>query len=169
MAAVSLAISAWGTNTAARVANDQLEQSRDQQTSEEKAQASRVGLWAVSGNVVVANRSLDPVHAFVETDGRTAEGKTWYVDVGIVPPCVEFIIKAEAVTEIDEGVMADGVVLKVLGLVFTDAKGSWWERTPVGALDRSDARPDLPAQLSLRGSLVLDKRLEPKELEFCGP
>ncbi|MFC9680453.1 hypothetical protein [Streptomyces sp. NPDC056948] len=167
VAAVSLAISAWGTYKAAQVADDQLAQSRDQQEIEEAAQASRVGMWAAYANIVIANRSLDPVHAYIETDGRTAQDKPRYVNIGIVPPCVEFSIPAEKVT-LAPGGDSDGPWLKVRGLVFTDARGKWWKRNPNGTLEASAPRPDLPDYLSLKGSLVKDKVVTPKDLELCG-
>ncbi|MGW4759399.1 hypothetical protein [Streptomyces chartreusis] len=95
VAAVSLAITAWGTWKSAAVADDQLTQSSQAQAEAERDQASRIAVWAEGDRIVVANRSLDP--AYVTFQVALSADLHWpdFVDVGTVPPCTRVAIPSE--------------------------------------------------------------------------
>ncbi|MFI5634837.1 hypothetical protein ACIA8E_36920 [Streptomyces sp. NPDC051664] len=102
----SLATTGIGTIWSARVAADQLAQSREQDDARKRAQASRISIWTEvddSGErrLHLANRSVDPV-ARVEVflsiyppGGRTLDSVTFPVLMGSLPPCTDSVISAK--------------------------------------------------------------------------
>ncbi|MFK4100859.1 hypothetical protein ACI2L1_12445 [Streptomyces sp. NPDC019531] len=98
-----------GTVWAVLVAQDQLHQSQEAETKSERAQASRVSIWAIQDahgkwSLHLANRSPDPVTnvhlTFVAVDGRTkvVAGHPkltwvgWSLSLTSVPPCTDMTI-----------------------------------------------------------------------------
>lgn len=137
VAAVSLALTAWGTYKAAQVADDQLTQSREKQDAQVRAQASRVTIWKEPGIVVLANRSLDPVRAYIGWIGFAA-GQA--VPVGTLPPCtaVELAHRTRASQDPSSGKGAPILGAPNLDLTFADASGKLWKRVSSGRLEPAE-------------------------------
>ncbi|MCA2201156.1 hypothetical protein [Streptomyces sp. SMS_SU21] len=138
VAAVSLAVTAWGTYKAAQVADAQLTQSQESSEAETRSQASQVSMWSEGRYtdenriLVVSNRSADPIYAFLIVD---VPGSDKFMLVGDVPPC----------TRVDISKAAMELPAKRLGLLgnyayslgFYDAEGRLWLRPVIGELERA--------------------------------
>ncbi|WP_405461570.1 hypothetical protein OG786_29215 [Streptomyces sp. NBC_00101] len=136
VAAVSLALTAWGTYKAAQVADDQLKQSREQQAAEVRFQASRVTTWREPDALVFANRSLDPASAYIGWGGYEADQ---FVPVGTLPPCTAVAFPRNATTGGLKGTnlpagLQSPLVLEKINLTIKDAGGNWWQRWSTGEL-----------------------------------
>ncbi|MEU9061683.1 hypothetical protein AB0D13_23190 [Streptomyces sp. NPDC048430] len=100
----SVVFTGWATYVSAKVAQDQLEQSREDNEKEERRQASRVTFWtegsslgSVGLTVHLVNRTPDPVnrgHIHVRTPKKSATDVYDVTgDVPAVPPCSELVFK----------------------------------------------------------------------------
>jgi hypothetical protein len=142
VAAAGLAISAWGTLKSAEVANDQLAQSRDDQTKEERAQAQAVTMWHDWNKnrvetVTVSNRSLAPVAvALWGVDGLETTRQV-FTYLGVLPPCTRATFTGH---QIDEATIPKVLDLWVGGLLFRDSAGVEWQRTSGGYLVKTKTR-----------------------------
>ncbi|NEC31670.1 hypothetical protein [Streptomyces rubrogriseus] len=104
VAAAGLGVTAWGTLVSARVAEDQLAQSKVQNEERDRRQASRINWWEewTAGtigddeSVFIANRSLDPAYAWLWVEvtakkdtnvGSFEKRATFTATWGTVPPC----------------------------------------------------------------------------------
>ncbi|MER6616280.1 hypothetical protein [Streptomyces xantholiticus] len=158
VAAVSLAISAWGTYKSAQVADDQLAESREKDKAEERAQASRISMWGEPQNVVFANRSLDAVSISLIFYGRTAIP----MPLGEIPPCKAVYMKR---SDLEPYVVTWSKITKrpipkvqQVALAFRDAAGLAWIRTSSGKLMRIHdygVSPTLRNPFTSEGSLSL--------------
>lgn len=93
----------------ARVAEDQLEQSRRTSEQQEREQAALVSHWTSDreSTLHIMNRSLDPVHevelafaALTKQDARQQPPRgrvTFVVKLGSLPPCSEVVISEQTV------------------------------------------------------------------------
>lgn len=178
VAAVSLALTAWGTYKAAQVADDQLTQSREHQEAEAQAQASRVTIWKEPSALVLGNRSLDPARAYV---GWIGYGKGRLLPVGTLPPCTAVEIPRNARTG---GLAAKDIpadlknpaILNAVTLAFEDARGRLWHRGGLGGLEQAEwnggngRRNGLPTfQFPVAGYTLMDRTdVKLKPLEECG-
>ncbi|MGW8713622.1 hypothetical protein [Streptomyces sp. NPDC055752] len=140
---MSLAVTAWGTFKSAQVANAQLAEVREGSEAEVRAQASRVSMWSEgtdSGkelHIVIANRSPDPVYAFL----ATLENQT-FVPVGNVPPCTRVRIPGVVMSNAFTAEGLDGPQSIRLG--FYDSTGRTWLRPLIGKLERASEPFDGP-------------------------
>jgi len=111
---LTVLLSIPGTVWAVLVAQDQLHQSREADTQEERAQASRVsewigqdahGKWAVH----VMNRSPDPITGVHLTFRRLLPAPTvaWAVMVSSLPPCTDMSITQNQLVYDEKGVPLD--------------------------------------------------------------
>ncbi len=101
-----LVTTAVGTIWSARVAADQLEQSREQAEEKQREQAARVSFWVGrgqkgEGRLNVMNRSADPVAnvgiAFMVVEGDTSRGPVAFrVILPSLPPCSSVIIEGKS-------------------------------------------------------------------------
>ncbi|MFI6645683.1 hypothetical protein [Streptomyces sp. NPDC050504] len=101
-----LVTTAVGTIWSARVAADQLEQSREQTEEKQRDQAARVSYWVGrgqkgEGRLQVMNRSADPVAnlgiTFVVTEGDTRRGPVAFkVVLPSLPPCSSVVIEGKS-------------------------------------------------------------------------
>jgi hypothetical protein len=97
---------AVGTIWSARVAADQLEQSREQAEEKQREQAARVSYWVGrgqkgEGRLHVMNRSADPVAnlgiAFMVVEGDTSRGPVAFkVTLPSLPPCSSVTIEGKS-------------------------------------------------------------------------
>lgn len=167
VAAVGLAISAWGTVKTAEVANDQLATSREDNAKDHRAQAAHVTGWSEGSIVVMANRSLDPTWAMLNLQDLSREDpeKVSHVILGTIPPCTAVAIPQQVVY---------GAVSKtkpppdweVQSLYFTTSDGSAWVR------ENSDGGVLREASNKHYGGgkwLIWDKRTKTRALSECGP
>ncbi|WP_159107691.1 hypothetical protein [Streptomyces ardesiacus] len=133
VAAISLAITAWGTYKSAQVADDQLKQSREEDENSQQAQASRFTAWVERDKIVIANRNLDPVSGYIFVSyGKKASGRpavVTYVDLGVVPPCTAVRLPREVVyARADASSKYTGIARRIAGLHFTTSDGQSWDR-----------------------------------------
>ncbi|WP_406481986.1 hypothetical protein [Streptomyces sp. NBC_01615] len=110
-----LVATAVGTIWSARVAADQLEQSREQAEEKQREQAARVSYWVDrgqkgEGRLYVMNRSADPVAnlgiTFRVVEGDTSRGPVAFkVSFPSLPPCSSVIIETKSLkyTKADSG------------------------------------------------------------------
>lgn len=117
VAAVSLAVSAWGTWKSAQVADDQLTQSRAQHEAAERAQASLVSFWPEGDKLVIANRSYDSAGVALAYGGIFSPGS-----LALIPPCKQLTVPRT------------GRAALPLELFIQDASGAVWERNETGQL-----------------------------------
>ncbi|MER8237556.1 hypothetical protein [Streptomyces sp. NPDC094049] len=127
----------WGI----RVAQDQLEQSREDSDKEARKQARMVSIWNEDGDTVIVNRSPDVIYD-VDLDytvtwlGSVRRGYIYEVSIPFVPPCGLTRVKWEAVTE-GSWTPDHGKVPKTIwrsGSRFVDADGVRWLRKFDGKL-----------------------------------
>ncbi|MFF8696239.1 hypothetical protein ACF08W_28910 [Streptomyces sp. NPDC015144] len=173
VAAVSLAITAWGTYKAAQVADDQLSQSREDGDKEKRAQASRVNAWAEGQALVTANRSLDPVVMSVflnSAERRKAHSKmVTYVYFGVVPPCTSVQIPRSVVyTRAAELTDPPGTDWRIRGLHFVTSDGTFWVRWNFGGGRLSETKDAAAARREGDYGLIADKRAKLTRLTECG-
>lgn len=105
IAAISRVVfTGWATCVSAKVALDQMEQSREDNENEERRQAARVTFWTESSSldggdltVHLVNRTPDPVnrgHIQVRTPQKSVNGVYDVTgDAPAVPPCSELVFK----------------------------------------------------------------------------
>lgn len=123
----TLAFTGVATYYQARVAADQLAQSREKAEEDAKSQAARVALWVEDGaspesEVRVMNRSADPVMNVTVGVSFSHEVPTT-ADVRYDPVNYRVGRSMEFRDDIEWRAEARAVL-------FTDAKGSGWSRTP---------------------------------------
>ncbi|MGW6584443.1 hypothetical protein [Streptomyces globisporus] len=137
VAAASLAVTGWGTYKSAQVADDQLSQSREQDEAEGRAQAVKVTVWTEPGVIVIANRSLDPVHAYLHATVGPESALLAILPAGIVPPCrrVDIPVGTAPKKVLNAEIRAD-MKLTPERFTFVDAAGTMWERQGWGELLR---------------------------------
>ncbi|MER5473600.1 hypothetical protein [Streptomyces sp. NPDC002685] len=169
VAAVSLAISAWGTWKAAQVSDDQLAQSQAQSLEENRAQASLISFWHThEGGLVVANRSFDPASALVSGEG--ARAVKW---IGVIPPCSR-VSMPQDLTDTLFDPWPSGEPKAATRLNIIDANGFFWQRNDFGYLGRYSRPTDSwefdDLDYMARGETALLERPEVKvtDLEPCG-
>lgn len=123
VAAVGLALTAWGTVKSAQVADDQLTQSQEQREDSVRSQASRITMWAQGGTLFIANRSPDPANALLVSPWGGRDQL-----IGTLPPCTRM--------EISRGTREHLMppTGDVAALQFSDADGRGWSRTSHGRL-----------------------------------
>ncbi|MFD8001349.1 hypothetical protein [Streptomyces mirabilis] len=126
----------------ARVAENQLDQSKEQRTEHSMSQASRITAWAEGDNTVVANRSLDPADVYL--DALVVGSKMLVVSgpkpqrdlvyVGTVPPCLRLSIRGgllRSTTLYDMGHTQSDPKnpgpIYVTSIMIVDANGHVWE------------------------------------------
>lgn len=148
VAAVSLAITAWGTYKSAQVADDQLAQSKEDAEKDERSQAARLSMWGNIKVSVVANRSLDPVWAaFFLNDKQRREkhdNSVTYVFVGVLPPCTAVSVpKAVTFAQATSFAASPGPHTGWIfqGLHFMDNNGQAWVRWNGGELTKTAGPP----------------------------
>ncbi|MFE7015757.1 hypothetical protein ACFVAQ_35570 [Streptomyces sp. NPDC057651] len=172
VAAVSLAITAWGTYKAAQVADDQLSQSRDDSAKEDRAQASRISVW-VEGEkptrLVLANRSLDPAWGYVtiatQDELRKDEVPGRFMGIGVLPPCTRLNVPLSKLgTDTQASFhLGKSAPLAFVGLTFIDATGSMWLRYPSGRLEPATFNAPSEGRLTW----AAEKGVEVKALGDC--
>lgn len=128
VAAIGLAVSAWGTLKSAQVADDQLSQSRESAQEQLRQQAVRVTMWGTEHAVVIANRSLDPVTG--EAEGSVPYSSSSGTYLGVIPPCSQVSLP-----------LATSGIPGLPRLFFLDADGREWVREPNGRLT-GPSQPD---------------------------
>ncbi|NMI60233.1 MULTISPECIES: hypothetical protein [unclassified Streptomyces] len=198
VAAAGLGVTAWGTLMSARVAEDQLDQSKEQRTERSMSQASRITAWSEGDNTVVANRSLDPADVYLDAIvvGSNklavlgAEPQRDFVYVGTVPPCLRLSIPGDMLrsTLYDTGHTRfdskNPGPIYVTSIMIVDANGHVWERSngsPLGPASDHDAKFAVSfamARLAHTPSLRIDPdtavplastpAVKTKGLEQCG-
>ncbi|MER5719679.1 hypothetical protein [Streptomyces sp. NPDC002132] len=119
MAAVSLAVSAWGTWKSAQVADDQLSQSRTAQDDALRHQISRITYWPEGDKVIVENRSYDTATA--DMGYGPLEGS---YGLGVLSPCTRYSFPLSKL-----------IPPAMVSLSVVDASGNQWLRLPSGRLD----------------------------------
>ncbi|KES03718.1 hypothetical protein BU52_28785 [Streptomyces toyocaensis] len=180
--AISLSVTAWGTYWTARVAEDQLQQSKEQDEDKAKAQAARVTYWLEqptsedprkvrgSGNrLVIVNRSLDPVtnvsfiyevhepvpHGSPDTAGLMAWG---FSSISTFPPCSKTIVRSVDLSLTDGKPVPTKAWLQIAEMVFVDAQGRGWHRGNEGSqLVKDEAGGFLADVDALSRRLELDR------------
>lgn len=176
VAAVSLAITAWGTYKSAQVADDQLAQSKEDGEKEARSQAVRVSMWGDGKVSVVANRSLDPVWAafFLNDEQRREkhDDSVTYVFVGVVPPCTAVSVPkavtfAKATRFTEPSGPRTGWIFQ--GLHFMGNDGQAWVRWNNGVLSKTAGPPSKRVIRQQReGGLMADDRAKQSRLSECG-
>ncbi|WP_143659366.1 hypothetical protein [Streptomyces sp. M1013] len=141
-----------GTYWSAQVAEDQLEQSKEQDEDKAKDQASKVTYWledhesdnqkqlgASRNRLVIVNRSLDPVkqvgflYRAYEGEMRgsvpifrpAAAGGSW---IPTIPPCSKITVESTSLLNEDGSPVSHVAVSDVSEMAFNDAKGVAWHR-----------------------------------------
>ncbi|MFF1651323.1 hypothetical protein [Streptomyces sp. NPDC058240] len=171
VAAISLAVTAWGTYKSAQVADDQLRQSRDEDAKDKQAQASRVNGWVEGREFVAANRSLDPtvMWVFLTSAERRASGSNLvtYVYLGVMPPCTAVRMPQRVVnTRAADLAKPRGTGWIPKGLHFTTSDGTRWVRWGDGRLMETSSEPAhrRPGDVGL----INNKQAKVSRLDECG-
>ncbi|MEU1895711.1 hypothetical protein [Streptomyces pristinaespiralis] len=122
----------------ARVASDQLQQSKEDVRRAERAQASRVTFWtdgAVAQRLHVKNGSVDPVsdltlafRVYEELFGIRALRGLYVRTLPGLAPCSEFVIEKNMI-ELEGKPLSPRMDLRVAGVAFFDSNGKEWLRT----------------------------------------
>ncbi|MEV8204326.1 hypothetical protein ACWD9X_23425 [Streptomyces sp. NPDC005075] len=193
IAAVGLGVTAWGTLMSARVAEDQLEQSKEQRSERSMSQASRITAWVEEDNTVVANRSLDPADVYLQAwavrsnkqDVLGSDPSRDLVYVGTVPPCLRLSIPGDLLRStlnnmgyIQLDPKNPGPIF-VSSIMIVDANGQVWERgygRPLGPTSGHDAKFALQRFATLNSIVVNPDKaalaslpaIQTKGLEECG-
>ncbi|MEW2436732.1 hypothetical protein AB0952_21700 [Streptomyces caniferus] len=197
VAAGGLAFTGISTYYGAKVADDQLDQSRGTAEEKSRAQASRISMWSepskspISTKGVFANRSLDTVNilnlVFTASEFNDQTGETHdelYSPMILHPiqPCSKFTIETQDLRRSDgKRYLPEATDINVLLISFRDAKGKTWVRTNDGKLspkegyleDIADLRKVLGHKIDVfkqLGETVQPNGLNPKgkPLEECG-
>lgn len=140
------------TYYSAKIASDQLQQSRDDAKTKERAQAEQVSFYVGGGRngreVHLVNRSLDPIYSpklLYSTDaydaGHFPSPHLRYMITGgrDVGPCSELVFDLSDVERAssDERRLAhEGPTVALAS--FTDRAGKRWYRTPTGLTTKPD-------------------------------
>ncbi|MGW1243114.1 hypothetical protein [Streptomyces bobili] len=169
VAAAGLAVTAWGTVKSSQVADDQLDQSREQQFAEDRQQASLVNVWTDKGKTIIANRSLDPAGVWLSATGANApEWGSPYEWLGRIPPCqrvelpsslIEYLVRRE------DRATAPDVHDAVTSIVIEDINGNSWKRTVKGKFIQLVEDADLLG--SPHHDHMGDKGVRVTELDSC--
>lgn len=172
VAAASLAITAWGTYKAAQVADDQLAQSREDHKNDERAQASRISIWVEGGQLVLANRSLDPAWAYAYLESPVVPPNPELrlgglpLRTGILPPCTRLNVPVELDEPLQESLGSR------LGITFVDTEGRVWTRRGGGELLQQPELQNIlreSAEKDTKDAVwVTEKDVEVKTLSECG-
>lgn len=164
--AVGLFCTAIATYYGARVSSNELDQAKKEAADQARSQAARVTFWnddAVDGvpQMHVMNRSPDPVSDVVvvarvgvpqndKTTPLRPEADKFFLAIGNVAPCTDFIITADALVNennkrvlFSEHVMA----LEVVFVSFDDSGGAEWVRTVKDLLKADDPSVDTEVQV----------------------
>ncbi|MFC8408017.1 hypothetical protein ACFUG9_31230 [Streptomyces griseoincarnatus] len=140
VAAAGLGVTAWGTLVSARVAEDQLAQSKVQSEERTRRQASRITFWTepYTETTVIVNRSLDPANAFLVTEtvnGAEGRGYGFIINLGTLPPCSQFRIDSDKLAEALPEKGREGLLdLRQTQLHIIDTYGQSWTRQDDGTL-----------------------------------
>lgn len=171
VAAASLAITAWGTYKGAQVADDQLSQSREQNERERRGQAERVTMWLDPTDVVVSNRSWDPVWVstyFSDKEHRNdGSNKVVYVFWGVVPPCTATRAPIDLVYSKASSQAPEATEWRVEGLHFRTAEGQMWTRTRTGLLSDAPLPPERVREQTLWDALTTSDQVKHSALPDC--
>lgn len=181
VAALGLGVTAWGTLMSARVAEDQLKESKEQRTERSKEQAGRVTFWQEPEVTVVANRSLDPADVYLKISsvgGSHAVSDVKYL--GTIPPCIRLSLPAKKLLEVlsDEKSAPDLSSVYVSMIYLSDTYGKKWQRSSYGQLepgwDEATVQVErmnalLTQALGYRGVLLSDPSVKSEALDSCGP
>jgi hypothetical protein len=158
LGAGSLLLTAVATYYGAMVSKDQLEQSQEDATRQERGQALLVTHWAdetASGHwqVHILNRSVDPItgvkaEALLEREDKVDRPTlirqvAYDLNVGDLAPCTELIYDEDDFSEAAWSANKNGSVAQELHLPivvngsvgstdFTDSNGYSWERSLLG-------------------------------------
>ncbi|MFG2489972.1 hypothetical protein ACGFSD_02700 [Streptomyces caniferus] len=155
IAAGGLIFTGVSTYYGAKVAQDQLDQSRKTANDKSRTQASRISVWSepsknytYATNGVFANRSLDTITStsLVFTtfgiDNKTTKTFDELHSVTIlhpVQPCSMFTITPKDVIRSDGGRYSpENTYVNVLLIEFRDANGKEWVRTADGELSPAE-------------------------------
>ncbi|MEU7662468.1 hypothetical protein [Streptomyces lincolnensis] len=162
MAAVGLGVTAWGTVKSSQVADDQLDQSREQQLASDRQQVAQVNFWVEGGKTVIANRSLDPVSIYFSTrpvnDPAVSSPFQW---LSKIPPCKRVLLPDRLLTPNDR----DPQVLASLLVIDTDGRA--WLRDHAGRIDPASA--DVPIAIApVYVDRLSGKDAQATDLDTCG-
>ncbi|MFE6639608.1 hypothetical protein ACFVFT_38150 [Streptomyces tendae] len=180
VAAAGLGVSAWGTLLSARVAEDQLAQSKVQNEERAKRQASRITFWEEpphSDPTVIANRSLDPVFVYVGVSYKGDHTPEYDMSVGTIPPCTAVRLRAD---HLSSGIPDNEPEARfnrgsATAIMFVDVYGQMWTRAEDGKL--TEGVPAAAGFLRTSDTKERGKRpyvvvatttLDLKPLEECG-
>ncbi|MEJ8662198.1 hypothetical protein [Streptomyces sp. MS1.AVA.4] len=136
VAAAGLAVTAWGTLKSAQVADDQLAQSKERQTQEERKLAARVTSWLEPKATVIANRSLDPAVLYLWVLGHHSlkpDARAVMMLLGTAPPCTRLEVPNSLIADIVRK-RTGSEVYGFQSLIIVEPSGKLWERRPGGAL-----------------------------------
>ncbi|TFE55608.1 hypothetical protein E3E14_05585 [Streptomyces sp. ICN441] len=165
VAAVGLAVTAWGTLKSAQVADAQLAQSKEQQEDRDRRQIALISFWGEGADdkvVVVVNRSLDPASAWLVA-GRlspaNSEDPAAYLSLGVLPPCQRSAFRYDPMV---------GGTGPVEALLVSDANGKGWVRRVDGTLRGTKSLPGVSA-LGRGHVPPFVEAVEYTTLEQCGP
>jgi hypothetical protein len=141
-AACGLLVSALGTLKTNAVADNQLEQSRQEEQSRTRRQVALITFSPRASKYafVVANRSLDPASAWLSVDmsgAANGPGSSQYYPLGILPPCQSAEIS-------NLGVTKGAGPWPITKLLIVDANGKAWVRTPSGILQPTERPEQIP-------------------------
>ncbi|MFF5881008.1 hypothetical protein ACIQ9M_34245 [Streptomyces californicus] len=177
-AILSVFFTGWATYISAKVAQDQLVQSREESKNEEKQQASRVTFWmdtyrSRSSDQVVhlVNRTPDSVtKIMVHVDSGAASDGSSHRLTGFlhnVPPCTDLTFKMPdqlaKSNSLKSGVRFIPGVTYIQGFVFTDASGVDWIREP----DSLTKLREAPERAAKREGSFIIRKTEVKRVEPC--
>ncbi|MER5712072.1 hypothetical protein [Streptomyces sp. NPDC002122] len=132
-----LGFAGWSTYYGARVASDQLIQSEKVNQETQRKQASMVNFWydQATGQVSVANRSLDPAYGTdiaIQFSLGSYESPIWWSQVNTIPPCTVVQIKASDIISAankKSGTKTKPDHFATQYLAFADSNGGNWIRT----------------------------------------
>jgi hypothetical protein len=193
----TLALTGIATYYQARVSADQLAQSREATEQGSKSQAARISSWVDSGDarsyeINIMNRSPDPVTGVfvgmwlgkapvgdIPGDDDIEEGAMYLLPLPSLRPCSVITVSAAGLRYRFDGDRADRTFdfvdsvkwkAEVVAIVFTDANGVEWVRTPQELL-RSDSEVGI-RKLSLIEDhssriLYLEQESSPVAIEQC--
>ncbi|MFZ4249540.1 hypothetical protein ACOZDF_30285 [Streptomyces griseoincarnatus] len=170
VAAAGLGVTAWGTLMSARVAEDQLAQSRVQNEERERRQASRITYWQEPGsplNTVIANRSLDPAAVSIVVTDRGV--KPYIADLGMVPPCSRLAISEKDLWNIHPQKANDFFPTMQIGaILIEDANGKQWYRSYDVLLPAQRNIPLLAEALEAHDVPMWSSDMRAEPLDECG-
>lgn len=153
MAAISLIATAISTYYGAAVARDQLDQSQGDAEKADRVQASRVAFWVEADTLVIANRSLDPIHVygiFFDANYGDKNGvqhqATYDLNLDIMPPCTRYTIASTDLNHNKTEHLPKNTQIRPWWIRFLDNNDMGWARDNLGAFvnldDPVEDRPD---------------------------